>query len=187
MHRWKEIFQLIRLKGKQDYIGEPVSQIEHMQQAAYFAQVSQARVPLILGAFFHDIGHLCAPDTAAQMDGLGVLRHEVIGADYLRERGLRGDVADLVELHVQAKRYLCFAQKGYYERLSSASRGTLNFQGGKMDETDARRFEAHPLFRDVLRLRVWDEKAKIVDGPVVSLSKLESWTEEYYEENQAWD
>ena len=95
-----------------------------------------------------------------------------------------GEVADFVELHVQAKRYLCHAKDGYHARLSSASRGTLKFQGGAMAPAEATRFESHPLFRDILRMRVWDERAKVPNGSVLPQEKLEEWTRQYWEEQQ---
>ena len=113
---------------KMDYIGEPVSQLSHMQQAAWLAQQAGADDELILAAFFHDIGHICAPKDAPQMAGLGVLYHEKIGAAYLQKYGFSARVTDLVELHVQAKRYLCWKNPVYYQKLSPASKGTLEFQ-----------------------------------------------------------
>ena len=47
---------------------------------------------------------------------------EVIGATYLRMRGFAERVPHLIEGHVLAKRYLCFADPGYHETLSPASR-----------------------------------------------------------------
>jgi phosphonate degradation associated HDIG domain protein len=176
------LFDIYRNTGDSNYIGEPISQVEHAQQAAWLAERAGSRPGLILAAFFHDIGHLCAPKSASQMDGLGVLDHERIGADRLRASGLGGELADLVELHVQAKRYLCCRTESYFEQLSEASRGTLNFQGGPMSGSEAEQFESHPLFRDVLRLRTWDEKAKRVDGEGLSLETLREMAECYQRE-----
>jgi predicted HD phosphohydrolase len=106
------------------------------------------------------------------MDGLGVVDHERLGAELLRECGLGGKVADLVELHVQAKRYLCQARPAYAAKLSPASKGTLAFQGGPMTPDEARDFEAHPLFAEILRLRAWDEAAKVPDGQGLSVEEL---------------
>ena len=49
---------------------------------------------------------------------------------------------------------------GYSQRLSAASRRTLNYQGGAMSEAEARVFETNPAHAEVLRLRAWDEAAK---------------------------
>jgi len=166
------LFSVYEEAGHADYIGECVSQLEHMQQAAWLARHAGADDALILGAFFHDIGHLVASAGAPQMEGLGVLEHERVGAQYLRDCGFSGRIADLVELHVQAKRYLCFSRPGYAQKLSSASLGTLAFQGGAMSAEEARQFELHPLFADILRLRAWDEAAKVKNGDGMDLVEL---------------
>ena len=173
------LLAIYREAGSEDYIGEPISQLEHAQQAALLARKAGANSDVVLAAFFHDIGHLCAPLNAAEMDGLGVLNHESIGAEFLRKHGLRGMVPDLVELHVQAKRYLCCRNQIYRSRLSAASRGTLAFQGGVMTEAEAEDFESHPLFRDILRLRAWDEAAKEPNGEGLTLAKVEQLLNHY--------
>lgn len=173
MSTLEDLFAHYRQKGNDDYIGEPISQLEHMLQAATLAQEAGADDELILAAFFHDVGHLCAPPSSAQMDGLGVVNHEGLGARLLTTIGFSERVAQLVELHVQAKRYLCFKNPRYYRRLSSASKGTLQFQGGVMSSQEATCFQQHPLFKDILRLRTWDERAKVPDAPSLSLAEME--------------
>ena len=54
-----EIFELYQKYGDEDYIGEPVSQLEHMCQCAQLAEQEGYDEDVILAAFFHDIGHLC--------------------------------------------------------------------------------------------------------------------------------
>ena len=54
-----EIMSLYANYGNEDYIGEPVSQIEHMCQCAQLAEKEKYDDEVILAAFFHDIGHLC--------------------------------------------------------------------------------------------------------------------------------
>ncbi len=70
-------------------------------------------------------------------------------------------VAALVEGHVEAKRYLVATSTEYHARLSEASRGTLELQGGPMSGEEEARFETDPLFRAKLRLRTFDERAKV--------------------------
>ena len=173
MSTLQDLVSYYRKKGHDDYIGEPISQLEHMLQAATLAQNSGADDELILAAFFHDIGHLCAPPSSAQMDGLGVVNHEGVGSRLLKTVGFSDRVTQLVELHVQAKRYLCFKNPQYYQRLSPASKGTLQFQGGVMNSQEASLFQQHPLFKDILRLRTWDERAKVPDAPSLSLAEME--------------
>ena len=165
--RIESIFALIAQTGTQDYIGEAISQLEHMCQSAQLAEKDGQNEEVILAAFFHDIGHLCEPVTATNdMAGFGHLHHEKAGADYLRTNGFSDKVALLVENHVQAKRYLCGANPNYYERLSKASLETLGFQGGLMTKEEQQTFEQDPLFKLHLKVRAWDELAKEVDVPL---------------------
>ncbi|MCF5142244.1 HD domain-containing protein [Pseudomonas edaphica] len=166
-----EVFGLYEQHGAADYIGEPVSQIEHMSQAAQLAMAEGFDDEVVLAAFFHDIGHLCGQG-GENMGGYGVVSHERLGADYLRRAGFSERMAKLVEYHVQAKRYLTFSQPDYCARLSEASRRTLGYQGGVMTAEEARAFEQDPLCEVSLRLRDWDEQAKQMHVPVLDLEVL---------------
>ncbi|MFN7492149.1 MAG: phosphohydrolase, partial [Cyclobacteriaceae bacterium] len=67
-----EIFALYEKYGHEDYIGEAISQIEHMSQAAQLAIEGGFDDEVILAAFFHDIGHICVSRNAANnMGGFG--------------------------------------------------------------------------------------------------------------------
>ncbi len=102
-----EIFSLYENYGAADYIGEPVSQIEHMCQAAQLAEAEGYDEEVVLAAFFHDIGHLCEHVLPVpSMDGYGIVDHEGLGSRYLLEKGFSEKIAKLVESHVAAKRYL---------------------------------------------------------------------------------
>lgn len=167
-----EVFALYERFGGSDYIGEPVSQIEHMSQAAGWAMTEGYDDEVVLAAFFHDIGHICAAESTENMGGFGVVSHERLGADYLRRAGFSERMARLVEYHVQAKRYLTLKEPGYYERLSEASRRTLDYQGGVMSAEEAQVFERDPLCAISLRMRQWDEMAKEMNVPVIDLDFL---------------
>jgi predicted HD phosphohydrolase len=171
----------LRSHGTRGYIGEPVSQLEHALQAAALAVQAKAKGAEVLAALFHDIGHLVAPLGAAEMDGLGVVDHEHIGARWLAELGVHEAVCALIASHVEAKRYLALRKQGYYELLSEASRGTLRFQGGPMSEAEAAAFEADALFAAKLRLRSWDEAAKRPDWVVPGLESYAALLREHME------
>jgi phosphonate degradation associated HDIG domain protein len=157
-----EVFGLYVLHGDEDYIGEPVSQLEHMLQAGELARSEGYDDEVILAAFFHDIGHLLSAEGITEnMEGYGVVSHESIGADYLRVRGFSERLAMLVESHVVAKRYLTYRNPDYYNKLSSASKETLGFQGGMMDEKEALAFEQDPISELKIKLRLWDDEAKL--------------------------
>jgi len=148
------VFALYEQHGDEDYIGEPVSQLEHMAQAAALAEAEGYDDEVILAAFFHDIGHLCAAGAeVGSMDGMGNVDHEKLGADYLLEMGFSQRLATLVQSHVVAKRYLTFKNPEYYEKLSPASRVTLGFQGGVMSAEEAAAFEANPDAGLIIRFR----------------------------------
>lgn len=168
-----EIFELYSTYGNADYIGEPVSQIEHMSQAAQLAKQEGFDDEVILAAFFHDIGHICVMSTSENsMNGYGVKSHEKIGADFLRSKGFSERLALLVESHVQAKRYLTYKDATYYNSLSEASKQTLTFQGGRMNEEEANQFENDSLFDLMIRMRRWDEMAKEENAPIMDLNDL---------------
>jgi phosphonate degradation associated HDIG domain protein len=170
-----DVFALYQSHGDTEYIGEPVSQIEHMSQSAQWAMAEDFDDEVVLAAFFHDIGHICGHDPQAlSMGGYGVMSHERVGADYLRKCGFSERLAKLVEYHVQAKRYLTLKQPGYYEQLSPASRRTLEYQGGIMTPEEAQAFEQDPLCSISLRMRQWDEWAKEMNVPVIDLELLKS-------------
>lgn len=173
----EEVFRIYEEHGADDYIGEPISQIEHAVQSAQLAEEQGYDDAVILAAFFHDIGHLCAKkDERNQMDGYGMIKHEKLGANFLRVRGFSEKIAQLIENHVAAKRYLCFKNPDYYNLLSEASKKTLEFQGGLMSKSEATSFEKNELFELSLKMREWDEQAKEVGKPIPDLSYLRKMT-----------
>ncbi len=170
-----EIIDLYKKYGVNDYVGEPVSQLEHMCQCAQLAEKENYDDEVILAAFFHDIGHLCEHIMKVDhMDNYGVVDHEKIGAEYLINKGFSKRLSTLIASHVDAKRYLTFKNPGYFEQLSEASKKTLKFQGGKMDAEEAGRFERNEYFTLFLTLRAWDEKAKEEHVPLPNLDKYKS-------------
>ncbi|OUJ74727.1 phosphonate degradation HD-domain oxygenase [Hymenobacter crusticola] len=157
----EHLFALYQEHGSEDYIGEPVSQLEHMWQAAALAEAEGYDDEVVLAAFFHDLGHLCAAqEEADSMAGFGAVNHEKLGADYLRACGFSERMAQLVESHVVAKRYLTFKYPHYLRQLSPASLATLAFQGGVMTPSEAAAFEQNPDADIIIQLRRWDDLAK---------------------------
>jgi len=182
--RVNEVFSLYEKYGDEDYIGEPVSQLEHMSQAAALAQAEGYDDEVILAAFFHDIGHLCATDGEAEsMDGMGNVDHEKLGADYLLNLGFSERLASLVKSHVIAKRYLTYRYPEYYNKLSDASKTTLEFQGGIMSAEEAAAFEANPDAELTIKLRLWDDAAKEMNIPVDNIQYLKSLTVNHLDRN----
>jgi 2-amino-1-hydroxyethylphosphonate dioxygenase (glycine-forming) len=165
-----EIIQLYTLYGGEEYSGEKVSQLEHMVQAAQLAKAEGYNDEVILAAFLHDIGHIAEKLTDENsMDSYGIRYHEAIGASYLTDNGFSFRVSRLVASHVAAKRYLTLREPGYYDKLSEASKRTLEFQGGPMSEEEADLLEEDSLFREIVQMRRWDEAAKLEHQPMPSL------------------
>ena len=157
-----EISQLFDSQGDSEYYGENVSQYEHAAQAAILAQRQGYDEEVQIAAFLHDIGHLFPAHTEEElMEVYGRKDHESVAADWLRERGFSEKTAILVENHVNAKRYLTFIDENYFEALSEASKQTLIFQGGRMTEKEAKEFEQNPYFELIIKMRRWDEAAKV--------------------------
>jgi phosphonate degradation associated HDIG domain protein len=165
-----EIMNLYEEHGGAEYAGEKVSQLEHMAQAAQLAEAQGYEEEVVLAAFLHDIGHISeAARGENEMDGFGIKDHEELGAEFLRGKGFSKKVTRLVESHVEAKRYLTFKDPAYYANLSEASKRTLEYQGGPMTADEATAFEQYPLFDLIIRMRNWDEQAKIEHQPLPDL------------------
>jgi predicted HD phosphohydrolase len=118
-------------------------------------------VELQLAGLFHDIGHTFADESA----------HGVEGA--LLVRPVLGDrVADLIELHVPAKRFLVTRFPGYEELLSPDSVTTLVLQGSNMSESEMDNFENHPFALEAMYLRLADDRAKV---PGLFVGSISDW------------
>ena len=157
-----EIFELYEQYGSADYIGETLTQTEHMIQTAMLAEEYTQSVEIVLAALFHDIGHLLGIKYAKEgkMGPWGVKSHEGLGATYLKEKGFSERMVSLVRNHVNAKRYLTYKNPDYMATLSEASQKTLKYQGGPMSPQEASEFEQDPDFELILKLREWDDSAK---------------------------
>ncbi|MBS2546597.1 HD domain-containing protein [Catenulispora sp. NL8] len=150
-------------EGGAEYLGEAVTQAQHMLQAAALAERDGAAPTLVAAALLHDVGHFTGAvhgrDLMAGRDN----RHSHQGADWLA--GWFGpEVTEPVRMHVAAKRYLCAVEPGYFAKLSAASVYTLSVQGGPMSAEEVAAFEADPHSADAVRLRRWDEAAKEADA-----------------------
>jgi phosphonate degradation associated HDIG domain protein len=163
------IAELFATRGHREYFGEAVSEEEHALQAAHLAERDRADDALVAAALLHDIGHLLhgfGEDVAER--GIDA-RHEEIGHAWLTRR-FRPPVADPVRLHVDAKRYLCATDPAYLDRLSPASKRSLDLQGGPFTLAEVAAFERHPHHAAAVRLRRWDDAAKVPGWAVPALA-----------------
>ena len=168
LHDVQEILSLYESRGAALYGGESVTQTEHALQCAALAIELKVADPLVAAAFLHDIGHLVAPNYRPEADDV----HQYLAIPFLR--GLfPDDVLEPIRLHVDAKRYLCYTEEGYWAALSPASKRSLELQGGAFDAQGAERFMARPFAWDAVRLRRWDDWAKVPGRPAPRLRELE--------------
>lgn len=171
-HEIDEIFDLFEKYGNADYIGEDISQIEHAVQAAQLAEEQGYDQETILAALLHDIGHICVNEAEyTDMGGFGNQEHEKVAEAFLRRKGFSEKVISLAVNHVAAKRYLTYKNPEYYNKLSEASKQTLEYQGGRMSADEATTFEQDPYFAESIKLREWDEQAKVVGIPLPDMGK----------------
>ncbi|MSP67656.1 MAG: HD domain-containing protein [Alphaproteobacteria bacterium] len=153
------IFSLLLREGGRRYGEESVSQLAHALQAATLAEAAGAPPALITAALLHDLGHLLGLGDEG-MAGRGIdQRHEHVAADHLA-RAFAPDVTEPIRLHVDAKRYLCAVDPGYFGTLSPASVTSLGVQGGPFTTAAAEAFARRPEAITATRVRRWDEAAK---------------------------
>ena len=87
------------------------------------------------------------------------------------KKGFSERIAKLVRSHVEAKRFLTFRYPEYFEKLSDASKITLQHQGGRMNAEEAEAFEADPMFDIYIKMRTWDDLAKITNKDLPDLNR----------------
>jgi len=153
------IAELFASEGAADYLGEAVTQAEHMLQAAALAENAGAAPALIAAALLHDVGHFTGTVTGRDLMRGTDNRHSDQGATWLAQ-WFGAEVTEPVRLHVEAKRYLCAIEPGYLEKLSGASVYTLGVQGGPMRTDEIAAFRASPYSQDACQVRRWDDEAK---------------------------
>ena len=167
------VLDLLNSAGQAEYHGEQVSQLEHALQAAHLADENDGDDQEIIAALLHDIGHIW-PVEGRQVTSVGVVEHDEVGAQVLRELGFSDDVADIVSGHVAAKRYLVANDEAYAAKLSDVSVESLRLQGGPMSPEAVQDFQRSPNWQSMVRVRTWDDRAKT---PGADVPDLESYRE----------
>lgn len=118
---------------------------------------------LQLAGLVHDIGHMMPP----YRDEF----HADVAANFIRP--ILGErIADLVRLHVPAKRYLVTTDPDYRMELDGGSTTSLEHQGGDMSPEEVSEFESEPLSADAVTLRRADEAGKV---PGLTVPGLDTW------------
>ncbi|RUP26585.1 MAG: HD domain-containing protein [Curvibacter sp.] len=163
-----DISTLLLRRGSAQYGDEAVSQLQHALQSAALAEQANESPETVVAALLHDLGHLIVAerDGVDEADSHRDELHQYIVLPFLR--GLFPEsVLAPIRLHVDAKRFLCAMEAGYAETLSPASVASLALQGGPFSPEEAAQFAALPHAATALRLRRYDDQAKVSDwhGP----------------------
>ncbi len=155
-----DIARRMDINGQHQYGLSDINQIQHGLQAAWLAERAGDPPSLIAAALVHDIGHM-VHDLGENPAAEGVDdRHEEVGHEYLASR-FGPEVTEPVRLHVAAKRYLCGKEADYFAKLSPDSVLSLSLQGGPMSPGEIAAFERLPYWREAVKLRRYDEQAKV--------------------------
>lgn len=167
MTRFKTVDQVIAAlteMGSITMMEQGMVELDHaLQCAAELKLVRPDDFELQVAGLVHDICH---------------------GRCHIRDHGEAGSeavsdvfgrrVAELVRLHIDAKRYLVEVDQTYRAKLSPVSIETLALQGGGMSSAQIAAFEASPYAEDACLLRLADEAAKVAGREVAG---LETWIE----------
>jgi phosphonate degradation associated HDIG domain protein len=165
-----DIIDLYTNRAHQQYGRETVSQLEHALQCAQLAEHAGETNATVVAALLHDMGHLISDEKVGQAndhqqrDDL----HQYIALPILRGV-LPPAVLEPIRLHVDAKRYLCATEPAYWDTLSLASKHSLELQGGPFQNEELATFLAQPFAQEAVRLRRYDDLAKVPHKETPSL------------------
>jgi phosphonate degradation associated HDIG domain protein len=155
-----DIERLFRDHGGIEYSGEGVTQLEHALQTAQLAEGEKASPELVTAAFLHDLGHLLNLQGETPTERGVDDQHQYFAIPFLRPL-FPAPVVEAIRLHVDAKRALCALEPEYYGNLSEDSKRSLTLQGGIFSREQLREFLAKPHAEDAMRVRRWDDAAKM--------------------------
>ena len=164
-----DIVACFERRGHEQYSGEPVTQLEHALQTAARAEAADADDELVTACLLHDLGHLLQ-DLGASPSLRGVDDHHQHAALPALRGLFSARVLGAIGLHVDAKRYLCATRAEYQAALSADSQRSLVLQGGVFDGAQAAAFMRHAGAADAVKLRLWDDAAKIEGASTPALS-----------------
>jgi phosphonate degradation associated HDIG domain protein len=157
-----EVVSLLHRRGQNQYGMEAINQLEHALQCAHLAEKAGETPETVVASLLHDLGHLLAAEREGvkehntDQDDL----HQYMALPFIRNL-FPDAVLEPIRLHVDAKRYLCFIDAAYWSDLSPASKRSLELQGGVFNEVEAQAFMALPFAPEAVRLRRYDDLAKV--------------------------
>ena len=171
-----EIEQLLNSRATTWYGQEAVSQLEHALQCAHLAETAGETESTVVAALLHDLGHIVGQNQPAETPVESGDRappkkddlHQFVALPFLRSL-FPESVLEPIKLHVDAKRYLCAVDAAYWDSLSPASKHSLVLQGGSFDAAQVQAFEALPFWQEAVRLRRYDDLAKVPGAATAGL------------------
>jgi len=180
------LIETMTKSAARQYGRERVDELAHALQCAELADAAGADEELVLACLLHDVGRYAVAQegisdtleriTARAHAGRG---HHEAGADlvapYVSER-----VAFLIRAHAEAKRYLCTTEPGYWDSLSPGSKHTLTLQGNLLTVQEVERAKGQPWWPEAIRLRRWDDAAKVVGRSTRELAAWEPLLRKYF-------
>lgn len=170
-----EVVSLLERRGQNQYGMEAINQLEHALQCADLAEKAGETPETVVASLLHDLGHLLAAERegvqehSTQHDDL----HQYMALPFIRNL-FPAAVLEPIRLHVDAKRYLCFIDAAYWGDLSNASKHSLQLQGGVFSQEQAQAFMAQPFAAEAVRLRRYDDLAKVPAKAVPPLAHYNS-------------
>jgi len=178
----EDIQSLYEQYGASLYDGEAVTQLEHALQAACLAEAERAPDPLIAAALLHDLGHILEARNQERDNAFPDVdhRHQLAAVPFLQPR-FPESVIEPVKMHVDAKRCLCAIDPDYFATLSPASVHSLGLQGGKFSQVQVEQFQQRPHAQDALRLRRWDDLAKVPQRATPDLEHFMHYVNKVYQ------
>lgn len=156
-----QLEELFQQRGQDNYGVEKVTQLQHACQCGSLALNANVDDALVISAFLHDIGHILSEEALPKSLQADLHdHHEERGYTFLAQF-FDNRIIDPIRLHVEAKRYLCTKNPDYAKKLSPTSYESYIDQGGPMSAEEIKKFESEPYFEEALKVREWDDTAKM--------------------------
>ncbi|KAJ2249373.1 hypothetical protein GGI13_004311 [Coemansia sp. RSA 455] len=147
--RMSKVFEVLENSGKQEHIGENMTQLDHALRVAYLAKREGADEETILAGLL--------------LSFMAVDRYE--SDDFnVRELGFSNKTSELVESNFKAKRYLSAIDPTYRNYGDGAVIMFITLRDNPLSPGDMRDFEMDPLFQQKVQLTKWDDAAAKVTG-----------------------
>ena len=180
IERTNILCEIIDQRGSCSFYDEEITQLQHALQCATLAKENNESDKFITASLFHDLGHMLTGEDVNSHDFLNNDKyHENVAASFL-SKYFPEEVTYPIKMHVIAKRYLCSVQSDYYDGLSDGSKRSFKLQGGYLNKDAIRKLESHKYFEDAVRLRNYDDKAKIKGKKTEAISFFHPFIKKSY-------